>query len=131
MINKITKTASNRRGQASLLITFIVMTLLLFVALFLTELVLKQTKVTSNIYNSLQAYYLADTGTEVLIYRINLSIGDPDRIDPGDYNVGDVLLSRTLDSNSSFSVVKTSDSPLKMRISGVYKNVARAVELSW
>jgi len=123
----------NQKGQAALLIVLITMFLLLFVSLALTNMTAKQTRTTNNAFQSIQAYYLADAGTERLLY---LTKGTG-AIDPVLSSVGNELLNEDIDfdndgsADGSFKAIKTNNSPLGMKITGYFKNTARAVELSW
>ena len=129
--NLITK--KNQKGQAALLIVLITMTSLLFVGLVLTNITIKRAKITREISQSVQAYYLADAGTERLLYLIK----GTGAIDPVDYDAGDPTNNEffdediDFDGNIDFNAVKTSNSPLEMKVTGYFKNTARAVELSW
>jgi|GEM_PF-1391897 len=125
----------NQRGQAALLIVLTTMFLLLFVSLALTNMTAKQTRITNNTLQSVQAYYLADAGAERLLYLIK----GTGAIDPVLFPVGDELLNEDIDfdndgsADGSFKAIKTNNSPLGMKITGYskFKNAARAVELSW
>lgn len=123
MDNKISNRINNQDGQVSLFIVIVVMFLLLFVGLFLANISIKQTKVTNNIYKSVQAYYLADAGAERVLYEIKVNALDPNVFGPVllDENIGD----------GSYKVKIINDSPLKIKSTGVYQEIARAVELSW
>ncbi len=123
MDNKISNYKDNQSGQVSLFIVTVVMFLLLFVGLFLANITIKQIKVTRNIYKSVRAYYLADAGAERVLYEIRINALDP--------NVsGPVLLDETI-GNGSYNVEVVNSSPLKIKSTGVYQEIARAVELSW
>ena len=127
----------NQKGQAALLIVLITMTLLLFVSLVLTNMVTRRTKMTRDTLQSVQAYYLADAGTELLLYRIKaLPEGDSDKIEPESFAVGATLLSEDFDGDGNIDVrvIKELNIPpvnLVLKTTGYYKNTARAVELSW
>jgi len=121
-------TKNNENGQAALLMILIVMSMLLFIGLFLTNAVLKQIKMTKNAEQFTQAYFLADTGTERVLYEIKNG-----SIDLNDFSVGDDLFGGDVNITGlgSFGAVLMDDSPLVIKITGVYKNTARAIELSW
>ena len=132
----------NQKGQAALLIVLITMTLLLFVALVLTNMVVKRTKMTRDTLQSVQAYYLADAGTERLLYLIKaLPEGDSDKINPAigssdliPNNPGkqDIDFDGINGADGSFKATREQSAPiLVLKITGYYKNTARAVELSW
>ena len=125
---KIFKNIKNESGQAALLMVLIIMFLLFFIGLFLTDTVLKQIKITSNVEQFTQAYFLADTGTEKTLYEIKKG-----NINLNDFNVGDDLFGGSVNITGlgSFSAVMEDDSPLVIKIKGVYKDTARAIEISW
>jgi len=133
MKNKILIIKKDQKGQAALLIVLITMFLLLFVGLALTNMTIKQIKITNDSFQSVQAYYLADAGTEQILY-LTKGTGI---IDPGPPAVGATLSNENIDfdgvngADGSFESVKTSNSPLGLKVTGYYKNTARAVELSW
>ncbi len=134
MKNKtLKKTFQNQEGQIALFIVFVIMALLLFIALFLTNAVIKQTKVTRNSLNSIQAYYLADMGSERALYGITRPVGDPDKISLTSISAPNVIISRNniIEQGSSYIVIKKSDSPVGIKISGVFRETSRAIELSW
>ena len=119
---------NNESGQAALLIVLIVMLMLLFVGLFLSNAVLKQIKATKNAEQFTQAYFLADAGTEKILY--DLKEGN---IDLNNFNAGDNLFGGSVNISGLgyFDVTLKSSSPLVIKIEGVCKNTARAIEISW
>jgi len=134
MKNKTSKkTFQNQEGQIALFIVFVIMALLLFIALFLTNMVIKQTRVTRNNLDSIQAYYLADMGAERALYGITRPVLDPEKIKLVEYfQPAGVILVYNIPSLGSFTVIKTSDSsPVSIKASGVFRETSRAVELSW
>jgi Tfp pilus assembly protein PilX len=121
------KTLQNQDGQIALFIVFVIMTLLLFIALFLTNAVIKQTRVTRNNLDSIQAYYLADMGAERALYEIKNS-----SINPTDYVEGDNILTSNVPNLGSYTITKKHDSsPVSIKASGVFRETSRAIELSW
>ncbi len=123
MDNKILNYKDNQSGQVSLSIVTVVMFLLLFVGLFLANTTIKQIKITRNIYKSVRAYYLADAGTERILYEIKVNALDP--------NAGGPILFNETVGDGSYRVEVTSNSPLKIKSTGIYQEIARAVELTW
>jgi len=119
---------NNESGQAALLIVLIVMLILLFVGLFLSNAVLKQIKATKNTEQFTQAYFLADAGTEKILY--DLKEGN---IDLNSFNVGDNLFGGSVNISGLgyYNVTLENSSPLIIKVEGVYKNTARAIEISW
>ncbi len=129
MSDKILKNIREENGQAALLMVLIVMMLLLFVGLFLTKTVVKQIKMTKNAEQFTQAYFLADTGTEMILYKIFKE----KTINLNDFNNGDSLSGGSVDivGLGSFNTILENDSPLVIKTEGVCKNTARAIEISW
>ena len=123
----------NQQGQIAIFIVFVIMTLLLFISLFLANMTVKQIKNTRNNINSIQAYYLADMGTERLLYGVKRPDGDSDKIDLLDFAVDDEIIKQNniIEADSSFAVKKTSNFPLQIKTSGVFRETSRAIELSW
>jgi len=128
----------NQKGQAALLIVLITMTLLLFVSLVLTNVVAKRTKMTRDALQSVQAYYLADAGTERLLY---LCKGPGATMNPAS-DLSPLISNQDIDfsftaggdgiDDGSFEAVREQSAPiLILKITGYYKNTARAVQLSW
>lgn len=134
MKNKTSKkTLQNQEGQIALFIVFVIMTLLLFIALFLTNAVIKQTRVTRNNLDSIQAYYLADMGAERALYGITRQVTDDNKIILTDFSApDDVILTYNIPNFGDFTVIKTNDSsPVSIKASGVFRETSRAIELSW
>jgi len=127
MKNKNLIIKKNEKGQATLLIVLIVMGMLLFVGLALTNMTAKQTKITGDSLQSVQAYYLADTGAERLLYLTKTT----GMINPSDYAEDDTLFTAVIPNLGKTEAVKISDSPLAIKVTGYYRNTARAVELSY
>ncbi len=128
MRNKILKNIKRENGQAALLMVLIVLMLLLFVGLFLTNTVSKQIRTTKNAEKFTQAYFLADTGTERILYEIKKETKNPN-----DFNVGEDLFFGNVNVGSlgHFNVVLTKKSPLTIKITGTHLNTSRAIEISW
>jgi Tfp pilus assembly protein PilX len=121
------ETFQSQQGQIALFIVFVIMTLLLFIALFLTNTVVKQTRVARNNIDSIQAYYLADMGSERALYGIKNS-----SIDPTTFSAGNTIFSYNIPSLGSYIIIKESDSsPMSIKISGVFRETSRAIELFW
>jgi hypothetical protein len=124
---KISKNKKKENGQAALLMVLIIMFLLSFVCLFLTDMVLKQVKIVKNVEQFTQAYFLADTGTERILY--DLKTGEKKL---SDYNSGDDFYGGNVNvAGGHYNVILKASSPLKIKVVGTYKNTARAIEISW
>lgn len=137
MKNKILKNTQNQKGQAALFIVFVIMSLLLFIGLFLTNMTIKQIKITRNTLYSIQAYYLADMGAERVLWGLRSVGGDKDvSTFP---NINDNIHSQNINnltgiatSNGSYRAIRISPiETLNIKVSGEYRETSRAVELSW
>jgi hypothetical protein len=127
MRSKVLKNTRNENGQAALLMVLIIMFLLSFICLFLTEMVLKQVKIVKNVEQFTQAYFLADTGTERILYDLKTG-----KKKLSDYSSGDDFYGGNVNvANGHYNVILKASSPLEIKIVGTYKNTARAIEISW
>lgn len=137
MENKILRIMKNQDGQIAFFIVFVIMSLLLFISLFLANMTIKQTKITRNALDSAQAYYLADMGSERVLWGLRVIGGDKNA---SDYpNEGDVFHSQYINDLTgsatpagSYQAARVAPiGTLNIKISGVYKETLRAIELSW
>jgi len=136
--NKILK---NQNGQAAFLIVFFVMSILFVISMFLVEISIKQSKSTRDAHESIQAYYMADMGSERVIYGMRKLASDPDKININDYNIGDIILPESglyqvVADAGSFTVKRVNvplPATLGIKITGYDQNkrVSRSIELSW
>ncbi|MCK4591819.1 hypothetical protein KAT63_00055 [Candidatus Parcubacteria bacterium] len=136
MESKILKIIKDQNGQIAFLIVFIIMSLLLFISLFLTNMTMKQTKITRNTLNSVQAYYLADMGAERVLCGIKKPLGDVNKINISDFNIDDEIIRQDniIEANSYYKAIKVNPiapSTLNIKISGKFRETMRAIELSW
>ena len=126
---------NNQKGQIALIITLVVMSVMLMVGLSLSEMSFKQTRITADAYQSVQAYCLADSGTEHIMYEIfehGLAPCPPTSSLP-------VLLipETTPPDKVSFAggfyhVNLTGCAPKTViKISGVFKETNRAIQISY
>lgn len=137
MKTKILKNIGNQEGQVALFIVFVIMSILLFISLFLTNMTIKQTKITRNNLYSIQAYYLADMGTERVLWGLRATGGDLDvsvfpAVDDPIYNQTINNLTGATTPSGSYQAIRIAPAgTLNIKISGVYKETSRAIELSW
>lgn len=118
---------NSQSGEIILFVVFIVLFMVMFVGLFVSKLLVWQTKIAINTANAVQSYYIADSATESVIYR--LSNDDSIPLNPGDFQVGSGMFSS---STSSCKATIIDDNPLTIEIVGMYKGVSsRAIELAW
>lgn len=115
----------NQKGQVALLITLTTMFLLMFIGLFLTDVLSKQIKTTLNKIHSSQAYYLADTGAEHMSYKLirgGLDISSYDNNDPLTDNI----------FGGSYRVILLNTVPtISLNSIGDYRQTNRNVRLQW
>jgi hypothetical protein len=137
MENKILKIMKDQGGQIAFFVVFIIMSLLLFISLFLTNMTIKQTKITRNTLNSVQAYYLADMGAERVLWGLRATGGDlsvSNFLSEGDsvhsQNINN-LTGVTTPSGSYQAIRIAPIGNLNIKISGEYQETSRAIELSW
>ena len=114
----------NEKGQVSLLMTLVVMSILLYSVLFVINMNLKEIKIIKNTEKSMKAFYIADSGIEKVLYELENGIKDP--VTPDDFP-----FTGTVTGLGSYTVEVINLSPLKIKTTGTHKDVARAIEVSW
>jgi hypothetical protein len=116
---KYKKMKSNK--GASLLLTFLIITALLSIAIGVSRLSLGEIKLGRNIPNSLVAYYAAESGIERALYE--------------DRHGGGVDFSDCLDSPTDsvcYEVQFSGISPNRtVKSNGSYKNIRRTIEITY
>ena len=126
-MKKHAKIILNKKGQASLLITLVVMSILLYTVLFVINMNIKEIRVVKNTEKSIKAFYIADSGMEKVLYDIKNG-----NIDLSTLNIGDDLYSSgsvDIDGLGSFNAVLVA--PLTVKVTSIYKDTSRAIEASW
>ena len=128
MLLKNTSTEyNNQKGQAALFITLIVMFILLLVGLSVSRTAFKQTKITRSVQRSAQAYCLADTGTEHILYNIKSVSPCPD---PGPFPI--LLIPSVNFAGGSYEANRIGCNPdPEVKIFGVFEKTNRAIEISY
>ena len=118
----------NNKGQVALFITLIVMFIMLMVGLSLSEMAVKQTKITRDAYRSVQAYCLADSGTEHILYEI---IKNSMPVCPPAASIS--LLSDPYPNfaGGSYQVDLDNCTPTTIKIFGVFEKTSRAIQISY
>lgn len=137
-MEKKTETKSGEAGEIILFVIFVVLFLVLFVSLFLSRTLARQSKTSTNVVNSIQAYFVADTGAEnVLYFLTNTSSEDADDLlQPGNDLTG-YLDVNCFDGNPTCAqsyTAKVSDpgsGNLKIDIIGTQDRTSRAIQLYW
>lgn len=116
------------KGQVSLIITLIVMSILFFISLFLANISAKETVVTLNTEKSKKSFYAAESGIERVLYAIYVEdIG----VQAG-YVMPSLPATVVTYGNSneySFNVEALTDTRIKSI--GGYGNIKRAIEINY
>lgn len=113
---------NNNQKGVSLLITLLIMGALLSIVIMISRLNLGELQLTRNIPDSAIAYYAAEAGIEKALYD--------ERISGGASNAADCSVS--LDNGSSYGLTITRDaSGIKIESNGCYKDIRRAIEVSF
>lgn len=123
----------NQSGEIIIFVVFIILFMVMFVGLFISKLLIWQTNVSINAAHSVQAYYIADSGAEAVMYH--LANSDPDDLS---LEVGQTF---TMPNSPDFdfeddacqaTITSSASSGLGIKIIGNYKGVtSRAIELNW
>jgi len=137
---KFNKFKNDKRGQVALFIVFFVMMLMLFIGLFMMNMILAQTKVVRNAVNSTQAFYYADMGAERALWGAKSASGF-DKIEISNYAEGDEIYpeGRTAGNPDGVTVTEykvyrdavANPDVLGIRAVGVFKNTSRSIQLTW
>lgn len=113
---------TNNQKGVSLLLTLLIMSALLAIALGLSQLSLGEIKLTRDIPKSAIAYYAAEAGIERAIYD--------EWVGGGASNIADCSVN--LDNGSSYGLeVSSGEDSVTVRSIGCYKGVRRAIEVSF
>jgi hypothetical protein len=122
---------NNQSGEIILFVVFVMLFMVMFVGFFVSKLLIWQTKVALNAANSVQAYYIADSGAEATMYILTTSEDVPVAL--GDFKMPEFgAFEVSSESDCYAKVTEATASSLKMEVVGVYKGVAsRAIQLSW
>lgn len=125
-----TKLLKKDSGQVIMFIIFVVLFLVLFVSLFISKSLMKQSKASVSVVNSVQAYYIADTGTENVLYYLaenaeeTLTQGEEIPLDNPFVSLGG-------DYAAYASEITGISTLKKIDIVGTYKSTSRAIQLFW
>jgi hypothetical protein len=134
-MKKILKFIKADSGEVVLFVIFIILFFMLFIGTFLSRMILRQIKVSNNVANSVQAYYIADSGTEMTLYYVKVyapanvtgfSLNSSPAPDLNGWIANPFAPDGTYNAS-----VETAAGNLKIEILGAYKQTSRAIELSW
>ncbi|MBU4256947.1 pilus assembly PilX N-terminal domain-containing protein [Candidatus Parcubacteria bacterium] len=133
--NTNSRIKNNNHGSA-LLITVLILTSILAVALGAANLVVSGIKMSGGQERSTIAYFAAEAGAERVLW--NLHYGDFSGCNLGEYVKFGAAATcdtnpnpETLSNNSSYSVYYKSTTPLAITSTGGFANVKRIVELGF
>lgn len=117
---------SGNRGIAFVM-TLLIMTGLLALALGITSLLIREVKLSQEIADSVVAYSAADAGIERFMYGIN-----KESFDLTSCVCPTVCYSATLSNNASYSVcTEQATPPIKVNSTGSYKSTNRTVQVNF
>ncbi len=134
-MEKNIKSSDKESGQVVMFVIFVVLFLVLFVSLFISNTLTKQSKIAIAAANSVQAYYIADSGAENALYQIS-KLPDEMELDSSmDLDTSTDLLftfyGTDVDSDAGISDLASAGGQDKIDIIGTYKKTSRAIQLFW
>jgi len=128
-MNKKTKASGKESGQIILFIVFVILFMVMFVSLYISKSLARHSKVSNGVINSVQAYYVADTGSENVLYYLS-TMPPAATLNEGDTIPLDNALAPY--GGSTMAVVSEADATtMKIDIVGTYENTSRAIQLFW
>ncbi len=145
-IKRLREAILEKRGQVSLIVTFITMFLLFAAAFYFSNTSLKSLKVAFFTGDSSKSFYAAESGIEIFAYEKNYGA-----LAVGGYSIGDILVCGCIAENNTytidialagvpaacvcasgdvdFNVYKIAND--KVKSSGGYLGASRAVRVQW
>lgn len=136
-IMRISKVKLNKKGQVALFVAISVSVFLLYLGLYTINRNVQERKALTDAQNSAESFYLADTGIEKFLHTLKMQIADGSYIsmayiadnsftDDGNMNNG-IGISGDPNSNG-YKVIVTGN---VIKVVGSYRNINRAIELSY
>lgn len=142
---KISKIKLNKKGQVALFVAVSVSVFLLYLGLYTMNRNIQEKMTLINAQNSVESFYLADTGVERFLYELKFQINDPAAAPYGAYQSMDYLAKCINDNdctdaddppntdavtvgNGYYRIVVVGTN---IKVIGSYRNVSRAIELSY
>lgn len=123
MTDKISRMKINQRGQASILLAFLVLTVVLTIGLGLSALAFKQIKTMREVSFSVEALYAADAGAEKCLYQVRQEIGSGCDVSGGG--------TTSMELSPGLSFIAKKEAGLLINSKGTYKTTSRKIELTW
>jgi len=141
----ISKIKLNKNGQVALFVAVSISAFLLYLGLYTMNRNIQEKKTLINAQNSVESFYLADTGVERFLFELKLQINDPAAAPYGAYQSMDYLAKCINDNdctdedappndeavtvgNGSYRIVVVGTN---IKVIGSYRAVNRAIELSY
>lgn len=119
----------NKEKGVSLLLTILILTAILSIALGVSTLMLVEMKVSQEVPKSLRAYYAAEAGIERKLYEIRKEANFSDIGSGPDWCTGTGKV--CLDSDACYAVDVTTGTTTYIKSYGCYKGVRRAIEVEY
>jgi hypothetical protein len=119
-------------GQVVMFVIFVVLFLVLFVSLFISNTLTKQSKIAIAAANSVQAYYIADSGAENVLYKIS-QMAEGDTLSKGAFDIDPLFTAYGGTSSAEVTELASDSATAKDRIDiiGTYQRTSRAIQLFW
>jgi hypothetical protein len=129
-MKKNIKNQRRESGQVIMFVIFVVLFIVLFVSLFISSTLNKQSKIAIAAANSVQAYYIADSGAENVLYEIS-QMADGETLSEGVFAIDPLFTAYGGTSSANVSDTVDTGTQDKIDIIGTYKNTSRAIQLFW
>lgn len=115
---------------ASLFLALIIMILLLAIGLGISAILVGQLKMVKGMGNSVVAIYAADTGIERILYEIRKEDYDPSTCKPTPCQTP--FSGTVLGGEATYTTyIQNIGPPIKIQSVGKYKEIKRAIEISY
>ncbi len=130
-MKKNMKISKEQSGQVIMFVLFVVLFIVLFVSLFISNTLNKQSKVAIAAANSVQAYYIADSGAENVLYKIS-QMAAGETLSEGPFYIDPLFAAYGGTSSAHVSDTVSTGAQDEIDIIGTYKNsTSRAIQLFW
>lgn len=105
------------KGAAAILLTILISSVLLIIALGASSIILIQLKMSKSIEESMKAFYAADAGAEKCLFNKK--------------NGNFPCSSGSLDNGAEYSLSNVDANSSSFTSTGIFKTVNRKIEVSW
>jgi len=128
-MNNIKKIQNRNRGQVAIILSIMILSMLLAIALGISTLLVQQLQLTRDMGDSVIAFYAADSGAEKCLYDIwNGKTGATSCYI--DDNHGRTV-TQTLQANPLIQFTVTFNAPGNIQSRGDYKSTSRKLDLNF